>query len=373
MSKTMFYSWQSDLPNRHNRGFISDVLQRVIKEAKSSEEYQIDLNLDRDTNGESGSPDIANTIFDKIKHSEIFVCDVSLINKDSVGRPTPNPNVLIELGYSASSLGWDNVICLFNEAYGDLKQLPFDIQQRRIISYYLDDESNKPEVRKKLIRVLLGAIDSAGVEYLKRKRRVLAAFNGVEKEAINIALHRPDYWEFKLSEVLFESVLDKVESRIDDIDNGIHFIAKRHLNDRDLFDWLRVKIEDLNSIFTALKLIMETKWHVALGEPGKSGDAIAIFDSINILGERLNDCVNWEIDVRSIFAPEQIEDLMKEFSLSFRKMVGEFRTMPKAMKNVYSEDKDKELHQIRLVLELPERMVEVNNQMMAYFRNVLMN
>jgi hypothetical protein len=51
--------------------------------------------IDRDTAGVPGSPDIAHTIFDKIDAAAVFVCDVSIVNADTAGRPTPNPNVLL--------------------------------------------------------------------------------------------------------------------------------------------------------------------------------------------------------------------------------------------------------------------------------------
>ena len=50
-TQTIFYSWQSDLPNSINRGFIQDCLERAIKELKSDEELALDPCLDRDTSG----------------------------------------------------------------------------------------------------------------------------------------------------------------------------------------------------------------------------------------------------------------------------------------------------------------------------------
>ena len=63
---TVFYSWQSDLPNSTNRGFIGDCLERAIKELRADPNLQVDPCLDRDTQNVPGSPDIATTIFDKI-------------------------------------------------------------------------------------------------------------------------------------------------------------------------------------------------------------------------------------------------------------------------------------------------------------------
>ena len=101
---------------------------------------------ERDTLGITGSPDITDTIFGKINKSDIFICDISIINKDYSGRKTPNPNVLIELGYAARTSGWEKVICLFNKKDGELTDVPFDINHRRIIVYDSEKENEKQRI-----------------------------------------------------------------------------------------------------------------------------------------------------------------------------------------------------------------------------------
>ena len=62
----IFYSWQSDLENAHNRNFIKNALEKAIKELNencSVDEPQRKLELDHDTKGIPGTPDLANTIF----------------------------------------------------------------------------------------------------------------------------------------------------------------------------------------------------------------------------------------------------------------------------------------------------------------------
>jgi hypothetical protein len=157
----VFYSWQSDLPNKTNRGFIEDCLKRSIKELKAEPDLRVDPALDRDTKDVPGSPDIVATIFEKIESCSLFVCDVSIINKGATGRPTPNPNVLIELGFAVKTLGWNRVICVFNEATGSISDLPFDLRQRRIRPYRLKEEDDKAETRKLLTRFLKDDLQAA--------------------------------------------------------------------------------------------------------------------------------------------------------------------------------------------------------------------
>ena len=158
---TVFYSWQSDLPNRTNRGFIEDCLERSIKELKAESDLRIDPALDRDTKDVPGSPDIAATIFEKIESCGLFVCDVSIINKGATGRPTPNPNVLIELGFAVKCLGWNRVICVFNEETGSIADLPFDLRHRRVRPYKLAETQDKADTRKRLTGMLKADIGAA--------------------------------------------------------------------------------------------------------------------------------------------------------------------------------------------------------------------
>ncbi|MBR9648574.1 hypothetical protein [Clostridium tyrobutyricum] len=159
MKNHVFYSWQSDLPNKNNRSFIEDCIKKALKELNSSETFDIEFCIDRDTMNEAGTPDIANTIFAKIEKSKLFIADVSIINSDYGKRKTSNPNVLIELGYAAKVLGWDRIICLFNVDYGSFNDLPFDIKFRRPLCYSLTDK-NKSEVKKQIAEAIKSNISS---------------------------------------------------------------------------------------------------------------------------------------------------------------------------------------------------------------------
>lgn len=141
---SIFYSWQSDI--KDSRNFISDCLKRLPKKLR---ELSV-IEIDRDTAGVAGSPNIGDTIYKKIDQCDIFVADVTIINADEKGRKTPNPNVMIELGYAIKALGWDRIILLYNKDYGDVEKLPFDINHQRMRSYSLVEEE-KPEAREKVV------------------------------------------------------------------------------------------------------------------------------------------------------------------------------------------------------------------------------
>jgi hypothetical protein len=152
MKFTIFYSWQSDLPNNTNRAFIEDVLQAAIKGLSKSERYELEPSIDRDTLGVPGSPNIALTLLDKIRSCDAFVADVSIVTGERADgtRRCPNPNVLLELGFAIATLGWNKIVLFFNEVYGTGEDLPFDIRQHRRFTYRLRPDDPKAPARREL-------------------------------------------------------------------------------------------------------------------------------------------------------------------------------------------------------------------------------
>lgn len=159
MKCTVFYSWQGSLPNRTNRGFIQAELDAAGMEVKTDDEITVVPVIDRDTADVPGAPDIGATILTKIDSAAAFVCDVSIINSGAPEeRQTPNPNVLIELGYALKALGWARVVMVMNTAFGRPEDLPFDLRQKRVLTYALPDGSDKAAARKELRGKLIGAL-----------------------------------------------------------------------------------------------------------------------------------------------------------------------------------------------------------------------
>lgn len=150
MECKIFYSWQS-LSNSTNRGFIQSVLENVVDDLRKDDEVVVEPVVDRDTSGVPGSPDIGATILSKIEASSAFVCDVSIITPAGLPcRPTPNPNVMIELGYALKAVGQGRTLMVMNTAFGGPEMLPFDLKQKRVITYDLAEGADKSEAKKVL-------------------------------------------------------------------------------------------------------------------------------------------------------------------------------------------------------------------------------
>lgn len=147
----VFFSWQSDLSANQTTRFIEE----SIEIAKSLLPDSILLVPDEATRNRLGSPDIVNSIFQKIDECDLFIADVSIVGHYTLAavdgdapetKYIPNPNVLLELGYAAARLSWDRCICLANTKFGAISNLPFDLNHRRITDFSYEGSTRKQKL-----------------------------------------------------------------------------------------------------------------------------------------------------------------------------------------------------------------------------------
>ena len=105
MTYSVFFSWQADTPTEWGRNFVERALTtaagNLTKDLTVEESIRDSgLAIDKDTKGISGTPPIVDTIFKKIDSACAFVADLTFVGKRLNGRPTPNPNVLLEYDWA---------------------------------------------------------------------------------------------------------------------------------------------------------------------------------------------------------------------------------------------------------------------------------
>ena len=159
----IFFSWQSDLSSNKTTRFIDECLIEV----ESILQNIVSIKPDRATEGLTGSPDITESIFSKIDDADLFIADLSIVNKFIVQdkdenteenrKFTPNSNVLLETGYAARALSWDRVICLFNQQYGNPNDFPFDIDHRRMTPYQFT-QSTREDEKKRIVKIIADTV-----------------------------------------------------------------------------------------------------------------------------------------------------------------------------------------------------------------------
>lgn len=226
MKLSIFYSWQSDLPNNINRGFISECLEKATKNIYEKNKFLVEYKIDSDSRDELGTPDIVSNIFSKIDTCDIFIADITIINKESTKRKTPNPNVLIELGYASSAIGWENIICVFNDDFGIKEDLPFDIRFRKPLSYSTFDKTLAKKNLTKLFeeniqKILETRIDNKSY-YNENKQHLDLSLQVVLMDLLKI-LNFSHKYDLKLFD--YAKLLNMTEQEINDITMNMEILG----------------------------------------------------------------------------------------------------------------------------------------------------
>jgi hypothetical protein len=202
-ARNVFFSWQSDLPGETNRGFIEDALESAIAENAGSAPIEL-ARLDRDP----GAPNLGAAIFGKIASASVFVADISIVNRTT--RPTPNPNVLVELGYALHALGEERIILLFNLAHGELSEVPFDLRQHWILSYHCDSRSDASAQRslasnlESKLRAILAMRPRNDLDVRVFVQRGFASIGGEVVPIVSVDVQNHSNKTVYLSNVFFE-------------------------------------------------------------------------------------------------------------------------------------------------------------------------
>lgn len=215
MNIKVFYSWQNDTDSKCNRYFIRDAAEKAIKELNKEFLFEPsprpDLaELDHDTKGKPGHPEIVNTILEKIKNSQIFLADLTFVGttwenktnhqntpkESSDCKFLPNPNVMFELGYAFNVLNDSRLIFVQNTEYGRPENGIFDLAHRRYpLTYALAPNSTTSQLKQALkdlsqiIKMALRNILENGV--LEEMAQILE--RSLEKERERIKLARNDF------------------------------------------------------------------------------------------------------------------------------------------------------------------------------------
>jgi hypothetical protein len=237
MTKQVFYSWQSDLDAQTNRNYIQDALKDAVEEINENKNETL-LEV-TDSDRKPGAKDINSTILEGIKKSEIFVADISIVaryktaNKD-MKKATTNPNVMFELGYALGVLGDEKIILVFNDASGNVEDLPFDIRSRRNLSYNISDNGKFKEALVEEIKKILGTsplkVDDVKNAIKDNDRKKVNLLEEYLKDLLykikGFAPKKND--KEKDQKDLFKEAYNKLDSLIKDFQNVVDACATRN-------------------------------------------------------------------------------------------------------------------------------------------------
>jgi hypothetical protein len=354
----IFYSWQSDLPNASNRGFIEKALENVAKALRNDRTLNIEPSIDRDTAGVSGSPEIVSTIFSKIEQADIFISDISIINGADSARPSPNPNVLVETGYALKALGDKRVIMIFNTAFGTVEKLPFDLRARRILQYNMPATSDDRSAERKKLETLVEQAVRSIRPRLSLSHDYTKAFENESARVKELAYEQPDLWEYLLMIELLKPKIKRVREEYDEVINGLRYRRATKASNKAYFNLIQERMIDLEKILGVLETILNKEIISSWGPPGVSGNALEIKKATDRLISICEAIVEWESEISSVHPPEIFENLKSILQGTTARMLAETERLVNEMSKVFQQPNPTGVYEINLTLNLPEGWAE---------------
>ncbi len=314
MRINIFYSWQPDLPNKTNRNLILNCIEKSVRNIAKSLDMTVDLVVDRDTQGEQGSPDITDVIFQKIDECSLFVADISLINVDLRGRKTPNPNVLIELGYAVNKLGWENVILVFNNNYGRVEDLPFDLKTKRVLTYDLGLEANEDERAKSkrhLESCFRNILSQLEIKSHKSYKKALDYFRNKPKRIGDLVKNKPKLWIERLVFEILDDELERLNERAEDIKEFLIFKRTKSVSYKEFYQISCNLFEDYVNMYKVFDKSMNEELRKAFLEEDEYLCAILIDKSIVRAGRIIHHAIDIQVDYFSIATEDEMERIQE--------------------------------------------------------------
>lgn len=188
MGYKIFYSYQSDIDSNLNKKFIRTAINNAIAKIN---QYNIEP-LIEGFYGIGGNPPLLEKMLEQSTNADIFIGDVTFtsskiwqsnainfhedsksylieIDKPIDLKPAPNPNVLLETGYSWALKKFERTILVINTAFSDPSKLPVDFRGLRFpIDYKLDStRAGIPAKHKKELDNLTNSLEYAIIDAIK--------------------------------------------------------------------------------------------------------------------------------------------------------------------------------------------------------------
>lgn len=264
MEITIFYSWQTTTDTKYNKNFIHKCIEKAIKKISGKPEFQnVKFKLIDAIRGEPGSPPVAGKIIDeRIPNSDIFIADLSVINKIPTPvslilklfkvkiKPTQNNNVINEHGVASNAIGNEKIIGVLNKAYGsphdNPDNIPFDLRHLRFpIEYtYTVKTKDKEYIQNQLVNDLSVALSDTAIFALQHQKDKYLPLQVWATWAQNISTSQGFIQNIKISEIK-KLILDGIRNPKESIRLlGLSGLGKTRI----LFEFFKPIIEDIESL-----------------------------------------------------------------------------------------------------------------------------
>lgn len=197
-------------------------------------------------------------------------------------------------------------------------------------------------------------------ELVNRKRegklKPLSEFKDETPRAQMIALDRPRFWEYLLTEELLKSKLSKIKRDFNDLERGLIFKRAVPMKGRDFLAWAGARCNDLGALVKLIKVSVEEELPRSWGPPGNPGDAVKILYAVKKIAHACNELLDWEADLRSIIPPQAFLALKERMKGWTSQLLAEMERLVEELGKPFRQPNPQGTYTIELVFEAPRGM-----------------
>lgn len=189
--------------------------------------------------------------------------------------------------------------------------------------------------------------------------RVPPAFATEPEHIAKIATDRGDRWEFHLACELLRDRIDRLTTRLADLDNGFTVRRTKFLRAQDTMRFVQDLLHDCTLIVQSASRILSDQLTPAFGPPGVPGDATKIRAACDNLYSLFLSLYEWELDVRFVRAHEVFAEIFPLMSGWTNELLNEFRRIPREFDRLLADADLTGEHTITLTISAPQTLPEL--------------
>lgn len=196
----------------------------------------------------------------------------------------------------------------------------------------------------------------------------LKPFEDESPAAQQIAIDKPEYWEYLLTVELLRWKLGRIKRDFNDLKRGLIYRPSRLLDENHFVTWVRQKLTDLQAIIHLLITSSTEELPISWGKLGEPGDALEILRAVDKIVLGCQSLLEWEIDVYFTSFPDEHDHIKQKMQGWTEHFLAEMERMPKEIARVFDDPKPEGTYHINLIFEVPENIHELYDEIVRLMK-----
>jgi hypothetical protein len=190
----------------------------------------------------------------------------------------------------------------------------------------------------------------------------LKKFLNESKRAQQIALEKPRFWEYVLTEELLTSKLVDIDRKFEQLKRGLIFRKSKGLKGKEFLNWASLKFNDILSLGELIKVAITEEIPMSWGEPGVPGNQIEIKQAVDKIIEGCNELFELEAEIHYIKPPQCFLKSKQLLEGCSSQIISEINRLRDDIRKIFLQPNPEGKYQINIVFTAPPNIDAFNEE-----------